>query len=50
MSLQLGLNVLLLVSNHTPWFSYHDSDVMSPVVGQGTIQLQQGMMGPQEAA
>lgn len=31
-------------------FSHHNRDVMSPVAGQGTIQLQQSMLGFQEAA
>lgn len=38
------------VDNRTLWFSYHNSNVMSPVSGQGAIKLQQSMLGPQEAA
>lgn len=30
--------------------SYHNSNVMSPVKGQGPVQLQHSMLGPQEAA
>lgn len=34
----------------TSGFSYHDRNVLSPVTGQGAIQLQQSLLGPQETA